>query len=166
MVNYANGKIYKMVNNVDDEIYVGSTCNPLYKRKSDHKSNAKTRPNQPNYRHWNTIGWGNVDIVLIENYPCTTKDELHRRERHWIDELKPSLNRKVPTRTHQEYRKREEYKAHRRAYFANNEDQAQKARTRASEYYRKNRETILAKPMSPEQMLAARKRANDWHHKK
>jgi len=104
MVNYANGKIYKIVNNIDDEIYVGSTCNPLYKRKGGHKSNGINKYSQQfNYKHWNRIGWDNIDIVLIENYPCASKDELHRRERYWIENLKPSLNKRVPTRTMNEY---------------------------------------------------------------
>ena len=32
---YDNGKIYKLVNNVDDKIYVGSTCN-LLRVKTSH----------------------------------------------------------------------------------------------------------------------------------
>ena len=43
MVNYADGKIYKLVNNVDNKIYVGSTCNPLRLRKSGHKIKSKAR---------------------------------------------------------------------------------------------------------------------------
>lgn len=42
---YKNGKIYRLVNSVDDEFYVGSTCLPLAKRKSTHKSEAKKHPN-------------------------------------------------------------------------------------------------------------------------
>ena len=40
MVNYQNGQIYKLVNNVDDKIYIGSSCNKLNSRKSQHKSKA------------------------------------------------------------------------------------------------------------------------------
>ena len=103
MVNYAFGKVYKFVNNVDEEIYVGSTCNPLHKRKWGHKTKSKQYPNYPVYQHLNRIGWDNVEIVLIENVECKTKNELHRRERYWIDILKPSLNKVVPLRTKQEY---------------------------------------------------------------
>ncbi len=93
MVNYGNGKIYKLVNNVDDKVYVGSTVNPLWKRKGQHKASSKEDPNRYVYQHLNIIGWENVEIVLIENFPCNSKDELHQRERHWIDELKPELNK-------------------------------------------------------------------------
>ena len=102
MVNYGNSKIYKIVNNVDDKIYVGSTCSALSKRKGQHKANLNKYPNMSSYKHFNEVGWDNVDIVLIETYICDTKDELHKRERYWIDELKPELNKQLPTRTKRE----------------------------------------------------------------
>jgi hypothetical protein len=37
MPDYENGKIYKLVNEVDDEIYIGSTTVRLCNRKSKHK---------------------------------------------------------------------------------------------------------------------------------
>tara|TARA_R110000823_G_scaffold36288_1_gene99188 strand:+ start:373 stop:846 length:474 start_codon:yes stop_codon:yes gene_type:complete len=97
MVNYGNGKIYKLVNNVDDKIYVGSTCSTLSKRKGNHKSSAKHK-DYTVYRHLNEVGWENVNIVLIEECECKNKDELHKRERYFIDELKPDLNINLPNR--------------------------------------------------------------------
>ena len=88
-INYANGKIYKLVNNIDDKIYIGSTVNPLYKRKGQHKSTSILKPNIKLYQYLNEIGWDNVDIILIENFPCESKEVLHQRERYWIDILKP-----------------------------------------------------------------------------
>ncbi len=40
MPNYQNGKIYKIWSpqGTEDEIYFGSTCDELYKRKSHHKN--------------------------------------------------------------------------------------------------------------------------------
>lgn len=101
---YENGKIYKLVNDVDSEIYVGSSCLELRKRLYYHKRTAKSAPDRKVYKHILNIGWDNVSIILIETYPCMSKNELLRRERHWIDELKPSLNQCIPTRTKQEYR--------------------------------------------------------------
>ena len=34
---YQNGKIYKIWSMETDEIYVGSTCQPLHKRMYDHR---------------------------------------------------------------------------------------------------------------------------------
>jgi len=104
MVNYANGKIYKLVNNVDNQEYVGSTCNPLHKRKDQHKRRSSANPERPVYKHLNGIGWEHVEIILVENFPCTSKDELNKRERYWIEKLNPHLNRQIPTRSDKEYR--------------------------------------------------------------
>ena len=40
---YAQGKIYKLVNDCDSKIYVGSTVNSLRQRKCNHKSDSKRR---------------------------------------------------------------------------------------------------------------------------
>jgi hypothetical protein len=48
--------------------------------------------------------WANWSIVVIEEYVAQNKNDLHSRERYWMEQLKPSLNKCVPTRTDQEYR--------------------------------------------------------------
>ena len=92
MNRYNNGKIYKIVNNVDDKIYVGSTCGTLRLRLSRHKTQSRKFLNQGVYSHLNSIGWDNVRIILIENVTAENKDQLLMREQHYIDLLKPSLN--------------------------------------------------------------------------
>lgn len=138
MVNYGNGKIYKLVNNCDDKVYVGSTCNPLSKRKSGHKEKAKRCPERKVYQHLNSIGWDNVEIILVESYECKTKDELHARERHWVDELKPELNKNNPAPTHEETRQRERLLDRKRYNGARREYCIQKAK----EIYENNKESI------------------------
>ena len=91
MVNYANGQVYRLVNNVDEKYYIGSTCNSLHKRKNGHKRDSIKFPEQPVYKHLNTVGWDNVEIILIESYPCNSKAELEARERYWIELLKPAV---------------------------------------------------------------------------
>lgn len=100
---YKNGKIYKLVNDVDDKIYVGSSCNILSTRFGWHKKAAKLNPDRRVYNHLNEIGWESVKIILVEEYPCDSKKHLEARERYWIETLKPELNKKVPTRTKNEY---------------------------------------------------------------
>jgi hypothetical protein len=89
---YANGMVYKMVSDVDDLFYIGSTCVKLTLRKCRHKSTAKVKPDRQVYAHFNTIGWENVKIIMIEKVPCNDKYELEQRERHHIELLKPTLN--------------------------------------------------------------------------
>ena len=93
MNRYNNAKIYKLVNNSDSEIYVGSTCLPLSKRKSTHKDAARKYPTRHVYEHLNQIGWNNVRIIQIETVNAETKDQLLMREQHYIDTLNPSLNK-------------------------------------------------------------------------
>ena len=92
MVNYGNGKIYKLVNTVNDKIYIGSTCNVLSKSFNEHKSKAKTN-DRPVYKYLNTISWNNIRIILIENVIAENKAQLLQREQHYIDLLKPELNK-------------------------------------------------------------------------
>ena len=40
-MDYKNGKIYQILNNVNDAVYVGSTTQPLCKRLYNHKQNSK-----------------------------------------------------------------------------------------------------------------------------
>ncbi len=102
---YANGKIYKLVNSVDDKIYIGGTVTKyLSKRKGAHKMSSAKYPNRKVYKHLNQIGWGNVSIKLIEKYPCACKNELLKRERYWTDRLKSELNMIKAIRTIDEKR--------------------------------------------------------------
>ena len=91
MPNYANSKVYKIINSVDGKIYIGSTTVSLSRRLTKHKATAKATPSFA-HRHFNTIGWDKVRIVLIENVTCFNKEQLIQREQHYIDLLKPSLN--------------------------------------------------------------------------
>ena len=105
MSRYANGKIYKLVNNFDKEIYIGSTCLPLHKRYYKHKSDGVKLPERKVYKHLAGIGWDEVKIILIESFPCENKMELEKRECYYIDLLSPSLNSKRPCVTEEERKK-------------------------------------------------------------
>lgn len=87
--------VYRIVNDINEEFYVGSTKQALCKRFYGHKSNSKIEKlaNRNLYKLANEIGWGCFRIVLIEEFEFVSKQELLKREQHWIDELKPSLNK-------------------------------------------------------------------------
>lgn len=128
-MDYKNGKVYKIVNSVDDSIYIGSTCQPLAKRFYEHKKALKTFK-YPLYNHMELIGLDLFDIVLVEEYQCDNKDQLHAREEHWRKELGATLNaRKCHTGlTQQEYN---------RQYYAENFD---KLIAQKKQYYEDHRE--------------------------
>jgi len=91
MTNYDNGKIYKIVvNNTDEEYepYIGSTTKKyLSQRLVQHRSNYKTRKskNLGSFKLFDKYGTENCEIILIENYPCKSIDELRSRERYHYD---------------------------------------------------------------------------------
>ncbi len=96
MPNYSTGKIYKIVNHKYKEIYVGSTRLTLQERFDHHKDLAKRKDYMKIYKYLNKIGWDYVKIVLLEEYPCSSKKELEKRESEWIWKLRPSLNSLSP----------------------------------------------------------------------
>lgn len=91
MVNYQLGKIYKIECNVTGLIYIGSTCEPtLARRLAGHTGNYKRylNDNKCNYvTSFKVLENSNYDIILIENYPCSSKDELHARERYYTNQI-------------------------------------------------------------------------------
>jgi ribosomal protein S27AE len=104
MVNYKNGKIYKIINDVDNEIYVGSTCEKLSMRMARHRKSRKElkKCNSKLYQHMNLIGIEHFKIYLIENYPCDNKEELERREGQIIKQF-GTLNSLIAGRTKKEW---------------------------------------------------------------
>ena len=89
-IDYQKAKIYKIVDNTTDNIYVGSTCEPsLAKRLAKHVASYKSHlKGISNYvSSFDILKNSDYDIILIENFPCNTKDELFSRERHWTNEL-------------------------------------------------------------------------------
>ena len=89
MPDYDNGKIYQLVFGDRPERYVGSTTQELHQRLSGHRStNASSKVK----KLVDAVGRMNVRIILIEDYPCSNKNELLSREQYWIDKLKPDVN--------------------------------------------------------------------------
>jgi group I intron endonuclease len=82
--DFNKGKIYKITNNYNDEVYIGSTCDTLNRRITNHKRSSKTEKKQniPIYKLMNEIGFERFRIELIEDFPCTDKYELRQREGH------------------------------------------------------------------------------------
>jgi hypothetical protein len=107
MVNYSQAKVYKIVDNTNGNIYVGSTCEPtLARRLAGHVTNYKSYLNGKgnNITSFQILENNDYDIVLIENCDgVTSRDELFARERDHIETL-TCVNKVIPLRTHKEYR--------------------------------------------------------------
>ena len=112
MINYNNGKIYKIVplNGDEGDIYIGSTTKEfLSQRLATHKSGYNTwlkfgKQYLMSYNLFDKYGFENCKIYLIENCPVKTKNELLAREGFFIQNIK-CVNKKV-------YRTDDERKEH------------------------------------------------------
>ena len=100
-VDYSNGKIYKIVDNTTGNIYIGSTCEKyLSKRLVGHRTSYKCYlEGKTNYMtSFEILKNNNYEIILIESHPCGSSDELHARERFYI-ENNNCVNKSMPGRT-------------------------------------------------------------------
>ena len=126
MVNYQNAKIYKLICSETNKIYIGSTTVSLHRRKSKHKAPCN---------ECTCKDFINPEIYLIENYPCNNKEELHSKEREYIESI-DCVNLKIPYRTKKEYQ--EIYKEYRKNNKENNKKYYK-------EYYENNKEELKKK---------------------
>jgi len=85
MIDYKNGKIYKIVNDLNDDVYVGSTVNTLSQRMAHHKYDFERYPDRKIYKFIRNTGgdWSHYKIILIEDYPCDRKEQLLQREQYY-----------------------------------------------------------------------------------
>ena len=145
-MDYANGKIYKLVSPHTTDIYVGSTASTLTKRKAGHKKNytkwKKGKKGCASSFELYELGIEDVDIVLIEKFPCADKMELRKRERYWIEKLN-CCNKRIPSRTGAEYEQdnKEKIKVRKQAYYKANKEKISAVH---KAYYETNKEKIKA----------------------
>ena len=127
-MDYQNGRIYKIVSDETDKIYIGSTTQPLSKRLSVHKALYKQylAGNSNNVTSFDLIALGPVQIILVESFPCNNREELEKRECYYINEFKNIVvNRVHPTRTMKEYRQynKEKIRQQDKQYHIDNKEQ-------------------------------------------
>jgi len=146
-VDYNLGKIYKIVCNVTDEIYIGSTCQPtVAHRVAKHVSTYKLfKMGKSNYvTSYKIIERCDYNIYLIENFPCNNKDELTKREGEIIKQMQNDnnvVNKVVPGRTLAEYNvdNRDKIKEYQKEYHEQHKDKIYKVN---KEYREKNKDKL------------------------
>ena len=129
MVNYQNGKVYKIWSTSGDKIYIGSTTKEyLSQRMEKHRYD---------YRYWkdgkrglvtsfllfDEYGLENCFIELLEAKSCNTKDELSQLEGKYIRSM-VCVNKHIMGRTKAEYSKiyDAEHKEQRNQWKLDNKD--------------------------------------------
>jgi len=103
------GYIYKLAikDGSLDECYIGSTsC--IKVRKWAHKQDCNN-PKQRAYHYYvyefirQNEGFQNWDLYPLEEVKYDNKIELLKKEREWVEKLKSSLNKQIPSRTKKEH---------------------------------------------------------------
>lgn len=112
---YSHAKIYKITND-RGRFYIGSTVNSLTKRLGEHQSRYKKYLSGSGAwtSSFDVLGGRNIEITLIEEYPCNNKTELARREGTHIRNHPDSCNKNIAGRTNKEWR--EENRQHLKTY--------------------------------------------------
>jgi hypothetical protein len=127
---YQRGKIYKIISPYTDKIYIGSTTEIYLSRRLTKAKNMYKMflENKHHYvSSYELFKLGDVEIVLIETYPCCSKDELHKKERYYIELNKDFVvNKFIPSRKIKEY-----YQDNKDIYL-----------DRSKKYYEKNKEQM------------------------
>ena len=141
-IDYQKGKIYKIESHLGDKIYIGSTTNEyLCQRMRGHRKNynqwkKENRDLTTSFLLFEEYGIDNCEIILIEAYPCNSKDELKSREAHYIKTIK-CVNKCIPGRTSKQYDidNKERIQQRKQKYYEDTKD-------KQLEYYHTNKEQI------------------------
>ena len=142
-MDYSKSKIYTIRCKTDESlIYVGSTIQLLCQRLAKHKYKSKTHPQYTLYNEINN-NWDEWYIELYENYPCSNKEELLKREGEVIREI-GTLNNKIAGRTTKTYYNDNTYKIkeYKHQYCI---EKADKIKEYKHQYYIENADKIKEK---------------------
>ena len=172
---YQRGKIYSMTGD-DGHYYIGSTTMSLTDRFRHHKEFSKTHDTRV-YEYCKRVGWKNITMELLEDYPCDSSEELHEREEYHLapmreDPLCLNINRafltpdvrKMAVKQYYEENK-EQITAYQAWYSEENADQIKIRR----DAYKASRRTELAEKQRayakehPEKISIKQKEYRDSH---
>ena len=151
MEKYQRGKIYAIICRKTGRRYIGSTCEPtLAKRLAQHVTDFKNCCKENKLlSSFDIIKDGDYYIVLLELYPCNSRDELRMAEQKHIDtcecinKIKAFISNEDKQIDKQIYSK-DYYKQNRNKLLEYKKHYEEKNRNKISEYqiqyYYKNRE--------------------------
>jgi len=120
MSEYKNGKVYKIIHNQSDIVYIGSTFNRLNDRFYCHKQDHGMGKTLSICKYFTEYGIENFKIILIKEYKVIDKKHLLMYEQLWMNKIKNiNLNKsfqplfKERNKKYYKERNKEYYKEHR-----------------------------------------------------
>lgn len=118
--DYSQSKIYIIRSNKTDNVYVGSTIQPLkerfYNHKSDYNSFIKGSLQRP-VSSFEIMKYEDAFIELLEEYSCENKEQLYKKEGEWIQKTQNCINKRIAGQTKKEYREKPENIEKRKEYL-------------------------------------------------
>lgn len=155
MPDYKNTKIYYI--EVNGERYYGHTTKPLHVRRYGHVADLKRGVKSKVYEFMRSLDMNpqDIELVLVEDFPCKNRTEAETRERYWIEGY-GNLNETIPTQTMAEWTDKHKdrlrilrqqryktnadlYKGKAKEYVENNKD---KVKQRRHAFYIANKERL------------------------
>ena len=109
MNKFENAKIYKIVDDTLDMIYVGSTFRTLQQRLKSHETKFKSfKAGKYSFvTSYKILENNNYKIELVKLFPCNTKQELNLEEGKIIKQFRNDklniVNKNIAGRTSKEY---------------------------------------------------------------
>ena len=150
MPDYSEAKIYKIIDNTNDNIYIGSTCQKLSQRLSEHVRHYKSykESKRQNYMSsFKIIENGDYDIILIKEYNCESKEQLLKKERYYIEKYQ-CINKNIPGRKKQEYSK-EYYENNKNVLIKKMKEYREANKDVMKQYYENNKDLIKERQSKP-----------------
>ena len=128
MTDYSKGKIYRIVSDKTDGVYIGSTVETLNQRFSKHKSDLKCGKYCSSVE---ILKHGDARIELIRDFPCNSERELAKEEDKYILACCKGVNCNRASRTQAEIAERN--RQYIKQYYEANREQI-------AEYFKQYRE--------------------------
>ena len=149
---YANSKIYKLISQTHPElVYYGSTIQKLCVRMCEHRRDFK---NNKNVRSKKVMQFEDVQIILVINFDCHSKEELTALEADYIRDNE-CVNKNKTRRTYKQYREdnkakiiqyqevnKEKNKDYLKQYREDNDEQIKE---KVKQYYLENKSKLREK---------------------
>jgi hypothetical protein len=103
MPDYSKGKIYKIISNETDDVYIGSTIQSLSVRLSGHRRDYKRYLGGTcaYMSSFDILKYNDAKIILIEECPCNSREQLLKIEQYKIDNM-DCINKRRAYRTNEQ----------------------------------------------------------------
>ena len=134
MSDYSKGKVYRILQDNEKTVYIGSTVQPLSARMAQHRKGIKHCPNMQLYILMAEVGVDHFSIELVVDVPCDRLEQLQAEEGRQIrlhNTVANGANKATPGRTRMEWAR--DFR----------EANPQLVASRKAKYYQENRAATL-----------------------